>query len=83
MLDGLSLRPDYENYGNRERYNELHFNENEQKNGSAYEDVLKEAQELGFAEADPTADVEGLDAARKMVILVYTGLFDGRSIWRM
>src|SRR5699024_11066884 len=27
------------------------------------------AQELGFAEADPTADVEGLDAARKMVIL--------------
>lgn len=34
-----------------------------------YEKVLKEAQELGFAEADPTSDVEGLDAARKMVIL--------------
>lgn len=37
--------------------------------GVSYEDALKEAQELGFAEADPTADVEGLDAARKMVIL--------------
>ncbi|MGM8211243.1 homoserine dehydrogenase [Virgibacillus sp. W0430] len=37
--------------------------------GASYEDALKEAQELGFAEADPTADVEGLDAARKMVIL--------------
>ncbi|MUG46147.1 homoserine dehydrogenase [Paenibacillus woosongensis] len=36
---------------------------------ASYEDVLKEAQELGYAEADPTSDVEGLDAARKMVIL--------------
>lgn len=34
-----------------------------------YEAALEKAQELGFAEADPTADVEGLDAARKMVIL--------------
>src|SRR5690625_2049859 len=37
--------------------------------GVSYEDASKEAQELGFAEADPTADVEGLDAARKMAIL--------------
>ncbi len=37
--------------------------------GTSYEDALKAAQDLGFAEADPTADVEGLDAARKMVIL--------------
>ncbi|GIN88309.1 homoserine dehydrogenase [Heyndrickxia sporothermodurans] len=35
----------------------------------SYEEVLQEAQALGFAEADPTSDVEGLDAARKMVIL--------------
>ncbi len=35
----------------------------------AYADVLEEAQRLGFAESDPTADVEGLDAARKMAIL--------------
>ncbi len=41
--------------------------------GRAYEDVLKEAQELGFAEADPTSDVEGLDAARKMTILATLG----------
>ncbi|WP_410771833.1 homoserine dehydrogenase [Fontibacillus sp. BL9] len=37
--------------------------------GASYEDVLTEAQELGYAEADPTSDVEGLDAARKMAIL--------------
>ncbi|MCP8968028.1 homoserine dehydrogenase [Ectobacillus ponti] len=41
--------------------------------GKAYDDVLKEAQELGFAEADPTSDVEGLDAARKMTILATLG----------
>ena len=43
------------------------------KDGRAYEDVLKEAQALGFAEADPTADVGGLDAARKMAILATLG----------
>jgi homoserine dehydrogenase len=37
--------------------------------GRPYEEVLKEAQELGFAEADPTADVEGFDALAKVVIL--------------
>lgn len=37
--------------------------------GASYDDVLKEAQQLGYAEADPTSDVEGLDAARKMTIL--------------
>jgi homoserine dehydrogenase len=41
--------------------------------GRSYEEVLKEAQALGFAEADPTADVEGLDAARKMTILATLG----------
>jgi homoserine dehydrogenase len=34
-----------------------------------YQDALKEAQQLGYAEADPSADVEGLDAARKIAIL--------------
>lgn len=37
--------------------------------GLSYGAVLKEAQDLGYAEADPTADVEGLDAARKLAIL--------------
>ena len=37
--------------------------------GASYEDALAEAQRLGFAEADPTADVEGLDAAAKCAIL--------------
>lgn len=37
--------------------------------GRTFGDVLKEAQELGYAEADPTFDVEGIDAAHKLVIL--------------
>ncbi|MFX3634893.1 MAG: homoserine dehydrogenase [Candidatus Pristimantibacillus sp.] len=41
--------------------------------GASYDDVLKEAQELGYAESDPTSDVEGLDAARKMTILARLG----------
>ena len=39
------------------------------KEGMDFADALKKAQELGFAEADPTADIEGLDAGRKMAIL--------------
>ena len=37
--------------------------------GWSYEDALAEAQRLGFAESDPTNDVDGIDAAYKMVIL--------------
>ncbi len=37
--------------------------------GRTFEDVLAEAQELGYAEADPTFDVEGIDAAHKLAIL--------------
>lgn len=37
--------------------------------GREFADVLKEAQELGYAEADPTFDVEGIDAAHKLTIL--------------
>ena len=37
--------------------------------GRDYQEVLAEAQKLGYAEADPTSDVEGLDAARKLAIL--------------
>ena len=39
------------------------------ENGADYDTVLKEAQAMGFAEANPAADVEGLDAARKAAIL--------------
>lgn len=38
--------------------------------GLPYADVLKTAQQLGFAEADPTADVEGIDVANKLSILM-------------
>ena len=37
--------------------------------GLSYDDALKEAQAKGFAEADPTADVDGFDAAAKIAIL--------------
>lgn len=46
--------------------------------GAKYEDVLKEAQALGYAEADPTDDVEGYDAGRKIAIL--TSLISGKFV---
>jgi homoserine dehydrogenase len=46
--------------------------------GSSFEDVLAEAQEKGFAEADPTLDVEGIDTAHKLAIL--TSLAYGMEI---
>jgi homoserine dehydrogenase len=42
--------------------------------GATFEEALKEAQELGFAEANPSADVEGYDARAKLVILTQAGL---------
>ncbi len=41
--------------------------------GLTFADVLKEAQRLGYAEADPTFDVEGIDAAHKLMILAGIG----------
>ena len=40
-----------------------------EKHGAAFDDVLKEAQRLGYAEADPSADVDGYDARSKLAIL--------------
>ena len=40
-----------------------------EEGGRAFKDVLDEAQQLGYAEADPTFDVEGIDAAHKLTIL--------------
>jgi len=48
-----------------------------QTEGSNFGDVLADAQRLGYAEADPTADVDGLDAADKIAILASLG-FGGR-----
>ncbi len=50
------------------------------KEGAAYIDVIKDAQNLGYAEADPEADVEGFDAADKIAIL--SGLAFGGPIER-
>ncbi len=48
--------------------------------GVSYADVLKEAQQLGYAEQDPTSDVEGLDAAYKMTILGTLGFRSSLSM---
>ena len=40
------------------------------KKGLSYGDALRKAQKKGFAEADPTLDVEGLDAAHKLILLI-------------
>ena len=48
------------------------------KEGSSYEETLKEAQELGYAERNPEADVEGYDACRKIAIL--TSLAYGSTV---
>ncbi|HUS05318.1 MAG TPA: homoserine dehydrogenase [Bryobacteraceae bacterium] len=40
-----------------------------EKSGAAFDEVLAEAQRLGYAEADPTADIDGLDARSKLAIL--------------
>lgn len=46
--------------------------------GCEFEEVLKEAQEKGYAEKDPTADIEGHDAGRKIAIL--TSLIAGQQV---
>ncbi len=46
---------------------------NMRETGRSFDDVLAEAQELGYAEADPTFDVDGLDAAHKLAILASVG----------
>lgn len=48
------------------------------QDGSEFEDVLKDAQAKGYAEKDPTADIEGYDACRKIAIL--TSLVCGRQV---
>ena len=48
------------------------------KDGVSYETVLKEAQELGYAERNPEADVEGHDAGRKIAILA--SLMTGKTV---
>jgi homoserine dehydrogenase len=47
----------------------------------AYDDAVREAQRLGYAEADPTMDVDGSDAAQKLAILAHLA-FGARVHWR-
>ena len=49
------------------------------RNGSSFDEALAEAQRLGYAEADPTADIDGSDAAAKCAILASIA-FDSRVV---
>ncbi|NLL78945.1 MAG: homoserine dehydrogenase [Clostridiales bacterium] len=49
-----------------------------EQEGADFADVLKEAQEKGYAEKDPTADIEGYDACRKIAIL--SSLMTGKNV---
>ncbi len=53
--------------------------------GAEFNDVLKEAQRLGYAEADPTYDIEGIDTAHKLTLLAslaYGTQFSLRNVYR-
>ena len=50
--------------------------------GGSYADALAEAQALGYAEADPTDDVSGADAAAKMAILATVAFGSRVPSWR-
>ena len=49
--------------------------------GRDFADVLAEAQAMGFAEADPTLDIEGIDAGHKLAILAAMGAVDMVSVF--
>lgn len=49
-----------------------------ERQGASFDDVLKEAQELGYAERNPAADVEGFDAGRKIAIL--SSIVSGKQV---
>ncbi len=54
------------------------------KEGKAFNDVLKDAQEKGYAEADPTFDVEGIDTAHKICLLssiAFSSIIDFNTIY--
>ena len=50
-------------------------------NEAAYDDAVRSAQELGYAEADPTMDVDGTDAVQKLAILAHLA-FGARVSWK-
>ena len=63
-------RPRHPGARHRQRHHQLHPRPDGQP-GAGFDEALEEAQELGYAEADPTADVEGFDAAAKAAILAW------------
>ena len=66
-------RPGHPGARHRQRHHQLHPRQDGHL-GAGFAEALEEAQELGYAEADPTADVEGFDAAAKAAILAEPGV---------
>ena len=52
-----------------QRHDQLHAHGDDRTRAAGYDDALADAQRLGYAEPDPTEDVEGIDAAAKLAIL--------------
>ena len=65
-LAGDRIQP---GHGHRQRHDQLHPHADDARRALRSRDALAEAQSLGYAERDPTADVEGFDAAAKAAII--------------
>ena len=64
-----------------QRHEQLHPHARCTSEGAPYAEALAEAQRLGYAEADPTMDVDGSDAAQKLAILAHLA-FGARVDWK-
>ena len=69
LRESLRGRADPPGARHRQRHHELHPDEDERGRRRLLGDALAEAQRLGYAERDPTADVEGYDAGAKAAII--------------
>ena len=55
---------------------------NMSQEGASFEESLKQAQELGFAEADPGFDIDGIDAAHKLTIMMALTVIEFRTVFQ-
>ena len=68
-------------HGDSERHQQFHPHADGSQQGADYAAAVAEAQRLGYAEADPSMDVDGSDAAQKLAILAHLA-FGVRPHWR-
>ena len=68
LIDSMQANNVRARDGHHQRHDQLYPHQDAEE-GRAFDEVLQEAQRLGYAEANPTADVEGYDAMYKLSIL--------------